>query len=80
VIIVTAVFIAVTLGVYLHLVYEASVAQHVQLTAFMDLVDSKTGRLKPEFYPPDAEMTIEEYKAMFAVDVGPKTMAMVSPA
>jgi hypothetical protein len=79
VVILTAVLVGVSLASYIYMVRDASGSQTSQRLAFMTLVDAETGRVKPEFYPHNAELSVEQYKAMFS-GAGTGSTAAVAPA
>ena len=60
-------YVLATLYVMLRTTLEAQKEQFRRLGMFMELVDKTDGRVLPCFYPDDAELQPEDFKAMFLV-------------
>lgn len=56
---------AVCTFVYVRMNVDSGNAQHAKTEHFMQLVDAETGRLKPEFYPPNADMSPDMWREMY---------------
>lgn len=78
--IITTVIILVSLYYYVAMNMDSGASQYRQTHQFLlDLVDPSTGRLLPQYYPPDAEMSVSDFKAMFidgsVVQANPRALA-----
>jgi hypothetical protein len=63
----TAAYVLATLFVMVQTTIGAKVEQDRRVALFSTLLDPKTCRLLPEYYPPDADMQPEDFQGMYAV-------------
>jgi hypothetical protein len=62
---VTLAYVVITIYVMIRTSMAAKVEQSRRLLMFSSLIDPKTSRLLPAYYPPDADMQPEDFAAMY---------------
>lgn len=58
-------------AVVLNMAYTSKIAsneQHRRVQMLQEFIDPETSRLKPEYYPNDADFTPEDYREMYTLD------------
>ena len=63
----TSLYVVATIYVMLRTTAEAAKEQARRLAMFQALIDPITSQLLPCYYPTDADMSVEEFKAMYAM-------------